>query len=209
MPITASHFEIHSRASRSLLYCMRGVASIMCAFWACFVVFLANPRWAARHWPLPTIDSPASGIHLALAVIVDITLIASLRLQHSLMARPWFKQRILQLMPEAFQRCTCVHAANIALFTLILLWQPIPVVVWKAQTPLRELLSVAFVAGWVILFLGALSFGVRNLLGVRQMQAWAQGHRAPPEQLKTSLLTGGFGTRCMWVCCSLCGRRRI
>lgn len=190
---TASHFEVHSRASRSLalLYAWSGLF-IMWAFWACFVIFLANPRWAARHWPLPTIDSPASDIHLALAVMADITLIALFGLQHSLMARPWFKNRILQPMPEGFQRCTYVHAANIALFTLILLWQPIPVTVWKAHTPLRELLSVAFVAGWVILLLGALSFGVRNLLGVRQMQAWAHGHRALPEQLKTSLLYRWF-----------------
>ena len=91
-------------------------------------------------------------------------------------------------MPEAFQRCTYVHAANVALLTLILFWQPIPVVVWKAPTSLREFLSMVFVAGWIILFLGALSFGVRNLLGVRHMQAWAHGHRSLPEQLKTSLL---------------------
>ena len=89
-------------------------------------------------------------------------------------------------------RCTYVHAANIALFILILLWQPIPVVVWTSQTPLRELLSTAFVGGWIILLLGALSFGIRNLLGVRQMQAWAHGHRWPPEQLKTSLLYRWF-----------------
>jgi hypothetical protein len=102
-------------------------------------------------------------------------LIALFGLQHSLMARPWFKSRILKAMPEAFQRCTYVHAANIVLLTLIVLWQPIPVVVWTAPTPLREFLSVMFVAGWIILFLGSLSLGIRHLLGVRQY-----GHRSPP-----------------------------
>jgi protein-S-isoprenylcysteine O-methyltransferase Ste14 len=156
--------------------------------WICFVAFLADPRWAGRYWPLPTIDSPASAFHPALAVIADALLIALFGLQHSLMARPWVKSRILKAMPEAFQRCTYVHAANLALFTLIVLWRPIPVAVWTAATPLREFLSAMFVAGWIILFLGALSFGIRNLLGVQQMHAWAHGHRLPPEQLKTSLL---------------------
>jgi methanethiol S-methyltransferase len=193
MAVTTVHSPAYSRASRSfaLLYAWSGLF-IMWAFWACFVVFLANPRWAARHWPFPTIDSPASGIHPGLAVMVDVALIALFGLQHSLMARPWFKNLILQRMPEPFQRATYVHAANIALFVLILLWQPIAVVVWTSQTPIRELLSTAFVAGWVLLLLGALSFGIRNLLGVRQMQAWAYGHRSPPEQLRTSLLYRWF-----------------
>jgi hypothetical protein len=180
--------RVYSNVGRSfgLAYAWSGLV-IMWAFWINFVVFLADPRWAARLWPLPTIDSPASTIHPILAVGADAALIALFGLQHSLMARPWFKGR-MQAMPEVFQRCTYVHAANIVLFALIVLWQPIPVVVWTASTPLRELLSVLFVAGWIILFLGALSFGIRNLLGVRQMQAWAHGDRSPPEQLKTSLL---------------------
>jgi hypothetical protein len=32
---------------------------------------------------------------------------------------------------------------------------------------LREFLSMGFVAGWIILFLGGLSFGIRNLLSMR------------------------------------------
>jgi methanethiol S-methyltransferase len=189
MAVTTFHSATQSRARSflGLLYGWSGLL-IMWAFWLCFVVFLANPRWVAGHWPLPTIDGSAGTIHPVRAVMVDVALIALFGLQHSLMARPWFKARILRPMPEAFQRCTYVHAANIALFMLILFWQPIPVVIWKAEPPLREFLSMGFVAGWIILFLGALSFGIRNLLGVRQMRAWARGHRSPPEQLKTSLL---------------------
>src|SRR5262249_33738966 len=119
MAVTTFHSAGQTRASRSLglLYAWSGFV-IMWVFWICFVVFLANPRWAVRRWPLPTVDGPAGAIHPGLAVIVDIALIALFGLQHSLMARPWFKNRILQPMPEAFQRCTYVHAANIALFIL-------------------------------------------------------------------------------------------
>jgi protein-S-isoprenylcysteine O-methyltransferase Ste14 len=170
-----------------LLYAWSGLL-IMWAFWLCFGVFLSNPRGVGRHLPLPTIDGSAGTVQPGRAAMVDVALIALFGLQHSLMARPWFKTRILRAMPEAFQRCTYVHAAKIALFTLILFWQPIPSVIWKAEPPLREFLSMGFAAGWIILFLGALSFGIRNLLGVLQMQAWAHGHRSPPEQLKTSLL---------------------
>jgi hypothetical protein len=121
MAVTTFHSTTHSRAILfvGLAYAWSGLI-VMCAFWTCFVVFLANPNWAGRYWPLPTIDSPASSVHPAVALVVDITLIALFGLQHSVMARAWFKSRILQPMPEAFQRCTYVHAANIALFTLIL-----------------------------------------------------------------------------------------
>jgi methanethiol S-methyltransferase len=130
MAVTTFHAHAHSRVSRyvALGYAWSGLV-IMWAFWICFVVFFADPRWAGRYWPLPSIDSRASTFHPGLAVVVDAALIALFGLQHSLMARPWFKSRILQAMPEPFQRCTYVHAANIALFTLILLWQPIPVVI--------------------------------------------------------------------------------
>jgi protein-S-isoprenylcysteine O-methyltransferase Ste14 len=79
-------------------------------------------------------------------------------------------------MPQAFERCTYVHLANMALFGLILGWQPIPIEAWSIRGgPLEVAAWAAFGAGWVILFLGAWSFGIRDLLGLAQMRAWAGG----------------------------------
>jgi protein-S-isoprenylcysteine O-methyltransferase Ste14 len=47
---------------------------------------------------------------------------------------------------------------------------------------------LAFAAGWVILLLGALSFGILDLLGIEQMRAWANGVPASKPRLKTGFL---------------------
>jgi hypothetical protein len=48
MADTTVHSPVCSRASRAfaLLYAWSGLF-VMWAFWACFVVFLTNPPWAA------------------------------------------------------------------------------------------------------------------------------------------------------------------
>jgi protein-S-isoprenylcysteine O-methyltransferase Ste14 len=124
----------------------------------------------------------------AIATIIDLALICLFGIQHSLMARPWFKSAVMGRMPDAFKRCTYVHAANASLFGLVFFWQPVPTVVYSVASPLRELFWVAFAAGWIVLFLGALSFGIRDLLGIRQMQAWMRGSQAQEPRLKIGLL---------------------
>ena len=168
-------------------YAWSGFA-VMWAFWICFIIFLANPRWAAAHWPLPTVEIGGLSLHPALACVIDLALIALFGLQHSVMARPWFKTHVMGRMPAAFERCTFVHAANLALFALIVFWQPIPIEIWDADPPLRQILWVAFAAGWLILLFGALSFGIFDLLGIEQMRAWYRGMPPPGPRLKTGLL---------------------
>jgi protein-S-isoprenylcysteine O-methyltransferase Ste14 len=106
------------------------------------------------------------------------------------MARPWFKRRIMAAMPPAFERCTYVHLANAALFALIAFWQPIPAEVWTLRAGILEAaLWALFAAGWIILFLGAWSFGIADLLGLAQMRAWAKGQQHH-QRLKTGRLYG-------------------
>jgi protein-S-isoprenylcysteine O-methyltransferase Ste14 len=89
-------------------------------------------------------------------------------------------------MPEAFERCTYVHMANLALFTLIVFWQPIPFDVWNiTDEVVRKVLWLVFGGGWLLLFMAAMSFGIRELLGLDQMMAWRNGRPAPPPRLKT------------------------
>jgi protein-S-isoprenylcysteine O-methyltransferase Ste14 len=175
------------RPAFALAYAWAGVA-IMWAFWVSFVIFLAEPRQVLTWWPLPTVDNTDSAAHPALAAFVDVALVMLFGLQHSVMARPWFKQQVMARMPEPLQRVTYVHMANAALFFLILMWQPIPIELWDInETPAREVLWLLFAAGWLILFLGAWSFGINELLGIDQVMAWRDGRRHTP-RLKTGFL---------------------
>lgn len=161
----------------------------MWIFWICFVIFLAQPRQILPYWPLPTVDEAGALLHPVLAALVDLLLIVLFGLQHSLMARPWFKQRCASSLPAAFERSTYVHTANLALFVLIIFWQPIPYVLWKVPEGLwHDAFWAVFILGWIILFLGAHSFGILDLLGIEQMRSWINNERPRPPGLKTGLL---------------------
>jgi methanethiol S-methyltransferase len=178
----------HERPSAALVYAWSGFA-VMWGFWVSFVIFLAEPRGLMGWWPLPTVDRAGAPSGPLLAAIVDLGLVALFGFQHSVMARPWFKERVMHRVPGPFERCTYVHMANLALFTLILLWQPIPIDVWRIDHKLpQQMLWVLFGAGWVILFLGAWSFGIGELLGLKQMRAWQEGRSPPGPRLKTGRL---------------------
>jgi hypothetical protein len=165
------------RPAFALSYAWAGVV-IMWTFWVSFVIFLAEPRQVIAWWPLPTVDRGESLAHPAIAALIDLALVSLFGLQHSVMARPWFKQQVMGRMPEPLQRVTYVHMANAALFILIVFWQPIPIEIWNVkETPVREALWLLFAAGWIILFLGAWSFGILDLLGIDQVRAWREGRR--------------------------------
>jgi hypothetical protein len=92
------------------------------------------------------------------------------------MARPWFKNWWAACVPVAFERCTFVHLANLALFTLIVFWQPLPMDIWAvAPGLLHDLLWAIFALGWIVLFAGLWSFGIFDLLGIEQMRRWCRG----------------------------------
>jgi hypothetical protein len=115
--------------------------AVMCAFWVSFVIFLAEPHQVLAWWPLPTIDRPRSVEHPAIAGLIDLALLSLFGLQHSIMARPWFKQRVMRRTPSGVERPTYVHSANLALFVLILFWRPIPVQFWNFEgTPAEDIL---------------------------------------------------------------------
>jgi protein-S-isoprenylcysteine O-methyltransferase Ste14 len=176
------------RRAAGLAYGLAGFA-VMWVFWATFVIFLANAPRLAAPWIEPSVDVGGSVEHPLAAALIDLALIAIFGLQHSLMARPAFKRRWTAIVPSAFERATYVHAANAALFLLVLCWQPIPTVLWHAQAPLlRDALWLAFALGWIILFAGAWSFGLADLLGLTQIWSWYRRRPAPPPRLKTQWL---------------------
>jgi protein-S-isoprenylcysteine O-methyltransferase Ste14 len=168
-----------------LLYGVAGVA-VMAVFWPLFGVFLSNAPRLGAPWLERSADVGLGVANPLLAGAIDLALIAAFGLQHSLMARPALKQRWRGLIPPALERATYVHAANIVLLTLIACWQPIPIVVWHVElAPLRDACWGLFALGWIILLAGALSFGIAELLGLRQVLDWYWERTPQPLPLKT------------------------
>ena len=89
------------------------------------------------------------------ALAVNSCLILLFGLQHSLMARPGFKQWLAEFLPPAAERPTFILATALMLGLLFLLWQPIPADIWVAEGIAGGVLTAGFWLGWLIVGLAA------------------------------------------------------
>jgi protein-S-isoprenylcysteine O-methyltransferase Ste14 len=108
-----------------------------------FVSGLAVPK---------TIDTGAnSGIFEA--IVVNLALMSLFAIQHSVMARNWFKHWWTQFIPKSVERSTYVLCASLTLPILFWQWRPMPAVIWNIQEPeMAVVIATLSFAGWVIVF---------------------------------------------------------
>src|SRR5215471_1313824 len=70
------------------------------------------------------------------ALIIDSLLLLIFAVQHSVMARPAFKEVLTRFIPAAAERSTYVLCSSVLLIALFAFWQPIGGVVWDVTNPL-------------------------------------------------------------------------
>jgi protein-S-isoprenylcysteine O-methyltransferase Ste14 len=103
------------------------------------------------------------------ALAIDLALLAIFAVQHSLMARPFFKRWITRYIPEEAERSTYVLAASLALILLVRFWQPLGGVVWDIQHPgAVSVLYGLFAMGWLLVLVATFLINHFDLFGLRQ-----------------------------------------
>jgi protein-S-isoprenylcysteine O-methyltransferase Ste14 len=123
------------------------------------------------------------------AVAVDAVLLLLFAVQHSMMARPWFKKRWTQLVPWTVERSTYVVAASLVLIVLLWQWRPIPNVVWDMRATLvGTVLSVTFWIGWGVLLLSTFLINHFELFGLAQVWNSFRGSEHHPPAFRTPAL---------------------
>ena len=128
---------------------------------------------------------------IAVAVLIDLLLIALFGLQHSLMARPWFKAAWTRIVPEPIERSTYVWISNLLVALLIWQWRPIDVVVWDVSGQSgRAALTALFAAGWLLVPIASLLIDHFDLFGTRQVWLHLRGREYRPLPFRTPLLYG-------------------
>jgi protein-S-isoprenylcysteine O-methyltransferase Ste14 len=107
---------------------------------------------------------------MLLAVGTDLGLLALFAVQHSVMARPWFKRWWTKWVPEPVERSTYVVLSCVALGLLVALWQPIGGVICNAQSPaLRAAIYALFFGGWLVVVISTCLINHFDLFGLRQV----------------------------------------
>jgi protein-S-isoprenylcysteine O-methyltransferase Ste14 len=107
-----------------------------------------------------------------ISVAVDLVLVSVFAVQHSVMARPWFKRAWTRVVPASVERSTYVLIASAVLTLLLWQWRPLTDEVWSVGPEwARGLLWALFAAGWMIALLSTFLIGHYDMFGLTQVLA--------------------------------------
>jgi protein-S-isoprenylcysteine O-methyltransferase Ste14 len=151
---------------------------------AVYLFFLAVLGYAAGFFagfavPKGIDQGPRAAVPVAVAL--DLLLLLLFAVQHTVMARPWFKRRWTRIVPGPAERTSFVLAASLLLALLFWLWQPVGGIVWSLSGPGADALWVGYAAGWALAVSSTFLISHPDMFGVRQ--AWLHARRvrySPP-----------------------------
>jgi len=112
------------------------------------------------------------------ALAIDAGLLMVFALQHSVMARPWFKRAWTRIVPEPAERSTYVLMSSLALLLLFREWRPIGGTIWNFEGgPGEIVMFTMFGLGLTIVLVSTFLINHFDLFGLRQVWAYARDRR--------------------------------
>ncbi len=118
---------------------------------------------------------------LGSALLINLALLAVFAVQHSLMARPFFKRRWTRIVHPAAERSTYVLFSSLALALLFAFWQPMGGIIWAFEnSALVALAYAAYAFGWLLVLFSTCAINHFDLFGLRQSWAFFRGREPEP-----------------------------
>ena len=139
----------------------------------CYLIFLGTFLYAVcfiGNFGVPrTLDGAASG-PLGVSFAIDAALLALFAVQHSVMARKWFKDWWTRVVPKVIERSTYVLFSSLALILLFWQWRPLGGVIWSVEDPAGQIvIRGLFAFGWGLVLVSTFLINHFDLFGLRQV----------------------------------------
>lgn len=129
-----------------------------------FILFVGAWEFLPIH-----IDSGSPG-SLSSAILINVGLVIIFGLQHSVMARPAFKNRWTKIIPRAAERSTYVLLSGIIMGLICLHWQPLNGFLWQVDNQIGQVVLIAgYFIGWSLAVLASFLINPFELFGLQQV----------------------------------------
>jgi protein-S-isoprenylcysteine O-methyltransferase Ste14 len=120
-----------------------------------------------------------------LALVVNAMLVVLFGVQHSIMARKWFKHWLVSYIPRHLERSTFVLVSGLLTLVVIALWQNIDAAVWVVESTLPGVaLQVGYWFGIAYLMSSSFVTNHFELFGLRQAWLYFSNRQYTPLEFK-------------------------